>query len=56
MKIEIENKEYLYVSDDARVIDSTGAFLLTHHNKKFKEQAIENGCTFFLKPPELFEI
>lgn len=54
MKIKIENKKYKYITDDSRVIDSEGAFLLTHHNKKFRKNVEEKGCAFFLDPSELF--
>lgn len=55
MKIEIKNKEYTYITDDSRIADSGGAFLLTHHNSKYKGEVEEKGCKTFLTPAELFK-
>ncbi len=54
MKIKTENKNYSFITDDSRLIGPDGAFLLTEHNRKFKKEAEEKGCAFFLHPEDLF--
>ncbi len=54
MKIKIENKEYKFITDDSRLINSDGAFLLTEHNRGFKKDVEEKGCAFFLDSKQLF--
>ncbi len=48
MKIKINNKKYKYITDDSRIIDKDGAFLLTHHNKKYKKDVEKKNCINFL--------
>ena len=54
MKVEVKNLNYRYITDDSRIIDEEGAFLVTEHNKDFQGEAEKRGCSFFLKPSELF--
>jgi hypothetical protein len=54
MKIEIKNKNYEFITDNSKEINSDGVFLLTEQNKIYKKEVEKKGFTFFLTPAELF--
>ncbi len=44
MKIELPNQPYKYVSENSQECDSETAFVLTHQNRPYLENAKENGA------------
>jgi hypothetical protein len=55
MKIKIENEKYKFVTDNSQEADFETAFLLTEHNQKYKKNAQENSCEYFVGPEYLYK-
>lgn len=54
-KIPIEGRPFSYITDDSRVVDKQGAFLLNTLNKPYAQHAQSKGCVHFVSPAELWE-
>lgn len=56
MKIELNQKEYKYLSDNSKECDADTAFFCCEQNKKFLENAKENQAAKIISPKELEEL
>jgi UDP-N-acetylmuramoyl-L-alanyl-D-glutamate--2,6-diaminopimelate ligase len=56
LKIELPQQPYRYISENSQECDSETAFVLTHQNRRYLENAKENGAHSVVKIEEVAEL